>query len=190
MSVFEDEPDVFAVPDDFPHVRWKREWATFVACESEAGEPTGIARPAALVFPFYGDRVVLADIVSRGWCIPSGHLEAGETAEDAVRRESLEESGATLGKTEYIGYFVLTDAETGVVRHAPTFIASVTAIGAIPDGTESRGAQLADVEDIATLYFAWDALLAAVFAHAYSEKQTRLRDGITISDFITGGNTG
>ena len=180
------EPDIFSVPDVFPTVTWKRERATFVPCGTEAEEPAGVPRPAALVFPFYGDRVVLADIAHRGWCIPSGHLEAGETAEDAVRRESVEEAGATLGKVAYLGYFVLTDIETGAVRHAPTFIASVQSIGQIPDGTESRGAQLADVEDVATLYFAWDALLAAVFALAYAKKSEQLPVGVSVSDLMGG----
>ena len=184
MSVFDGELDIFFVPETFPRVRWKREWATFVPCDYESDEPRNVPRPAALVFPFYGDRIVLADIVSRGWCIPSGHLEPGETAEDAVRRESLEEAGATLGRVEYLGYFVLTDTDTDAVRHAPTFIASVTAIGALPDNTESRGAQLSDVEDVATLYFAWDELLAAVFALAWREKGALLRSGVSLSDLM------
>ena len=186
MSGFDDrEPDILAVPDVFPTVRWKKERATFVPCNQEEDEPNGFARPAALVFPFYGDRVVLADITTRGWCIPSGHLEPGETAEEAVRRESIEEAGAVLGKVAYLGYFVLTDTTTNIVRHAPTFIASVTAIGAIPDGTESRGSQLAEVEDVAALYFAWDELLAAVFALAYAKKQERLRVGVSLRDLMT-----
>lgn len=188
MSVFDGEPDIFSVPDVFPTVRWKNETATFVPCRTEGDEPTGFPRPAALVFPFYGDRVVLADIETRGWCIPSGHLEPRESAEDAVRRESVEEAGATLGKVAYLGYFVLTDRVTGVVRHAPTFIASVSSIGQIPDGTESRGAQLANVEDVAALYFAWDALLAAVFALAYEQKAERLPVGLSVSDLIGGTN--
>ena len=183
MSVFDGEPDILAVPASFPTVQWKRESATFVPCNNEADEPVGFPRPAALVFPFYGDQIVLADILTRGWCIPSGHLEPNETAEDAVRRESLEEAGATLGKVVYLGYFVLTDSKTGIVRHAPTFIASVTAIGAIPSGTESRGSQLANVEDIATLYFAWDELLAAVFALAYAKKQEQLLVGVSLTDW-------
>ena len=185
---FAEEGDELAPPETFPTVRWKNERATFVPAQSEDEEPAGVPRPAALVFPFYGDRVVLADIETRGWCIPSGHLEAGETAEDAVRRESIEEAGAVLGRVLYVGYFILTDIGSGAVRHAPTFIAEVSAIGAIPDGTESRGAYLAPVEDIAAMYFAWDDLLAGVFAHAYAQKRDRLRVGTAIGDWMREGD--
>ena len=163
----------------FPSVHWKRETATFVPAERETR--TTAPTPAALVFPFYGDRVVLADIVTRGWCIPSGHLEAGESAEDAVRREAHEEAGALLGQVRYIGYFVLTDIETGNVRYAPTFIGEVMGFSEIPPGTESRGMQMVTVEDISDMYFAWDDLLAAVFAYAYDEKTHHFRAGISLA---------
>lgn len=163
----------------FPSVRWKRETATFVPADRFV--PTTTPTPAALVFPFYGDRVVLADIVTRGWCIPSGHLEAGESAEDAVRREAHEEAGALLGQVRYIGYFILTDRETGEVRHAPTFIGEVMGFSDIPMGTESRGMQMVAVEDIADMYFAWDDLLASVFAYAYGEKEHYFRAGISLA---------
>ena len=170
----------------FPVVRWKRESATFVASDVP---PTGekVAAPAALVFPFYGDRVVLADISSRGWCIPSGHIEPGETAEEAVRREAHEEAGAILGAVAYIGYFILTDSETGVVRHAPTFIADVRGFEPLPDETESRGMQMVNIEDVAGLYFSWDALLASVFAYATEEKPHRLRVGVPLSALFEAG---
>jgi hypothetical protein len=41
--------------------------------------------------------------------------------------------------------------------------------------------QLANIEDVASLYFAWDALLAAVFTYAYAEKQRRFRVGYPLS---------
>lgn len=170
----------FSAPN-FPTVRWKNETATFVAAPDEAERDQNISAPAALVFPFYGDRIVLADIVSRGWCIPSGHIEVGETPEEAVRREAKEEAGITLGRAAYLGYFVLIHTETGVLRHAPTFIAEVRTLGGEVLAEESRGGQLVNAEDIADLYFAWDDLLARVFEYAYLAKENLFPAGYSIS---------
>ena len=164
----------------FPVVRWKNEWATFVAAVAPP-EGTGVDAPAALVFPFYGDRIVLADIATRGWCIPSGHIEPGETPEQAVRRESEEEAGAVLGRVAYLGYFVLTHASSGVVRHAPTFVAEVASIGGPPTGGDSLGMQMVNAEDVAGMYFAWDDLLAEVFLHACEKKQAVFPVGMPLA---------
>ena len=168
----------------FPTVRWKDETATFVATNALPPDPA--RAPAALVFPFYGDKVVLADIATRGWCIPSGHVEEGETFEEAVRREAWEEAGATLGRVAYLGYFVLTHGDTGRARYAPTFIGEVQGFSGVPSGTDSRGMQMVNAEDVAQCYFAWDELLAAVFAHAYEEKRARFPAGMSLSA-LTGG---
>lgn len=40
----------------------------------------------------------------RGWDIPGGHLEPGETPEAAMRREVMEEAGALLTDVQLLGY--------------------------------------------------------------------------------------
>lgn len=162
----------------FPTVTWRRETVTFVP-----ELRTELPARHALVFPFYGDRVVLAEIPDRGWCIPSGRIEVGESPEEAARREAYEEAGVTLGRLVPLGSFVFTEPETGTQRHAPAFVAEAVGLGALPDGSESQGRMLVAVEDIAGLYYAWDALLAAVFEEAASAKAQLLPAGTLLSVF-------
>jgi 8-oxo-dGTP diphosphatase len=162
-------------------VRWQADWATFVATDRF----TDIApTPAALVFPFYGSHVVLANITGRGWCIPGGHVEQGETLLETIHRESYEEAGIELDVLHPLGYFALMATETQKTRYIPAFIASVSNFGDIPASSESEGRHLATLEDVADCYFAWDELLSAVFAYAWDEKERHLRAGIPLADIL------
>ena len=58
----------------------------------------------ALVLAFSEERLLMTELVSRGWDIPGGHIEPGEHPEETVRREALEETGATLGDLYLLGY--------------------------------------------------------------------------------------
>ncbi len=59
---------------------------------------------AAFALAFQGDRFLLTDLVARGLDIPGGHVEAGETPEEAMRREVYEETGAILGPARLLAY--------------------------------------------------------------------------------------
>lgn len=52
----------------------------------------------ALGLFFAGDRLLMTRLHSRGWDIPGGHVEPGETPEQTVRRETYEETGARLAQ--------------------------------------------------------------------------------------------
>lgn len=58
----------------------------------------------ALVLAFSGDRLLQTQLVKRGWDLVGGHIEPGESPEEAVRREAYEEAGVKLGPLHLLGY--------------------------------------------------------------------------------------
>ena len=149
-------------PNAFPPAQWGKTRAVFVA----APQPLPAAPvAAALAFVMQGERFVLADIAGRGWCVPGGRLEAGESAEDAVRREAWEEAGATLGPLRLLGHYILTHADDNVTL-AAMYLADATRLDPLPPGFESRGVRAFTMQEIPAHYYTWDALLAAVFKYA------------------------
>jgi 8-oxo-dGTP diphosphatase len=59
---------------------------------------------AALGFVFDGESLLLARISGREWDLPGGHIEAGETAEETMRREVLEEAGVVVGRARLFAH--------------------------------------------------------------------------------------
>ena len=62
---------------------------------------------AVFVLAFKDDSILLTNIRSRGWDIPGGHIETGESPEEAIQREVYEETGAILKTVELLGYMHL-----------------------------------------------------------------------------------
>lgn len=61
-------------------------------------------------FCFFKDKVLLADVKGRGWNIPGGHVEQGETPEEAFHREVFEE-GYVRGEIHYLGAIEVSHEE-------------------------------------------------------------------------------
>jgi len=59
---------------------------------------------SALALAFHGSSILMTNLNSRGWDIPGGHLEVGESPAEALRREVLEETGARLNHVRLLGY--------------------------------------------------------------------------------------
>ncbi|MEZ4734198.1 MAG: NUDIX domain-containing protein [Caldilineaceae bacterium] len=66
--------------------------------------PPLAAITSALALAFDGDHILMTNLRQRGWDIPGGHLESGETPETAMRREVMEEAGALLTDVQLLGY--------------------------------------------------------------------------------------
>lgn len=62
----------------------------------------------AFVLAFVGNELVLTQLKERGWDIPGGHLEPGESPADAMKRELYEEAGAVIDQYGLLGYEEIT----------------------------------------------------------------------------------
>lgn len=63
---------------------------------------------SAFVMAFQDENLLLANVFSRGWDIPGGHIEGGETPQEAMTRELFEETGASLLCSSLMGYIKIT----------------------------------------------------------------------------------
>ena len=159
----------------FPAVFWGASRVTFLPVEAPL--PTEMSVPAALVFAVQDSGFVVADIAGRGWCVPGGRLEPGESPEQAARREAGEEAGATLGPLRLLGHFVQMNAETGLQILAAAFAGPVIRLDRLPPGSEARGVTRMTLSELPHRYYFWDALLEAVFTCALARQESAAGDG-------------
>jgi len=120
---------------------------------------------ASLVFPFQDHRVLVCDIADRGWCIPSGRVEALETSYETALREALEEGGAILEGVQYIGCYQIQ--ERNETRWADCFSGWVQELVEIQIIAESKDRRFVELRELPEIYHNWNPLTELVFQHAY-----------------------
>lgn len=149
----------------FPMALWHDTHVTFVAGTKER---TRTRARLVVVFARAECGYVLAWIPGRGWTVPSGHVEPGETDEEAARRETWEETGASIEGIWRIGeYHLHRGGESQTV--VPAYCAAVKDFGHIPPGSESTEARCFGLTKLPEVYYQWDPLVASVFAYAETE---------------------
>ena len=84
----------------------------YESCASDATLPY----PQAVFGLHFTDTAVLLTKNQRGWDIPGGHIEPGETPAAALRRELLEECGFTIASYTLCGLLSLSPG-TGPLPH-------------------------------------------------------------------------
>lgn len=162
----------------FPTVVWHGRQVTFRPRRTWRGLQQVYA---VLLFAFFGERLVLSDIEGRGWSIPSGHIQQGETPEEAIRREAREEAGIVLSQLHPLGAYLLREAD-GTEWHAPVFWGEVAHLYPLPDDTESRGILLIPPEEVQEVYHFWDPLVEAVFRYAREQYERHCAPGVPLRE--------
>ncbi|MDA8746941.1 gamma-glutamylcyclotransferase [Litoreibacter sp.] len=86
----------------------------------------------------------------------AGRQDPGETREDSVRREAMEEAGLTLGALHKVAsYYSSPGANT-------EYMNSYIAIADLPDGTQGVGGLDSEAEDIRSMLVSFETLMEAV----------------------------
>lgn len=65
----------------------------------------------------FGNKWLLTNHEDRGYEFPGGKVEKGETPVEAAIREVKEETGATVGKIDYIGQYKVVGKEKTIVKN-------------------------------------------------------------------------
>lgn len=126
---------------------------------------------AALVFPWEGDQILLCDIENRGWSIPSGRVEPDESSSEAACREAIEEAGAILEHTQYIGCYRIT--ERGEIRWADVYVAEVRDLIELSSEFESKGRKWVHKDLLPEVYHMWNPLMEEMFQFSLERLQRR-----------------
>lgn len=125
---------------------------------------------SALALAFDGERILMTNLRQRGWDIPGGHLDPGETPEAAMRREVMEEAGALLTDVQLLGY------------------QRIRLLGQVPDGyrypypDSYQILYLARVAELATFAATQEASQRAFFAPAAAQELTWVQENRLMYD--------
>lgn len=137
----------------FPVAYWD-EKSTKVQFEIFTDEPTRSSITACMVFAYHDDTLLLAKPV-RGWGLPGGHIEEGESAQECATREVFEETAVDIKNLQLIGGWKTTKLveNEGNAKYPSTgyqllYIAEVDTIHPFTPQHESSERKFLTVSDI------------------------------------------
>lgn len=137
------------------------------------GESCGLPITGSHGFCFCGGKVLVCEIEGRGWSIPGGHLEAGETPADCMAREIREEACAEVERSVLAGFLVADHSINA--KYAGRYPArSGLAVFAVSLGelkpyvrsNDAQSRQLVELDALPKVHHQWDAVLGEAYEEA------------------------
>lgn len=123
--------------------------------------PPDVLVQFVVVFVLLAEGFLLADIRGRGWCVPSGRVEAGETPLDAAERETVEETGYRPLALRPVGSF--RTRAGGIDSWAEAFVTTKANEEGPPTGTDSQGRRAVEIGGLPAVYYRWGPFYEALF---------------------------
>jgi ADP-ribose pyrophosphatase YjhB (NUDIX family) len=139
----------------------------------DASEITADRVSAVFMIAFDGERM-LAIQNERGWDIPGGYLEAGESVEEALRRELIEEGGAHVERQIPFALLGKPTAAKVMLLYTGWGIT----LGEFVQKPDALGREVMDVEELIRRYYGdrkmLRRLIEAARARVSAEKESDL----------------
>lgn len=128
--------------------------------------------------PFTPDgNIVAINIIGRGIDIPGGHIEDGESAIDAMRRETQEEASITIAHPELVDVWHLTstNAKLGLTErpYIVIYLADVMSIDNFQPNNEASERLMLEPNDFIKRYFAGEEQAALLIDKALEMRETK-----------------